>query len=571
MAVCVVHIAAVRVGQLKLHPGQGILCHRVQLADHQGALGLVIKSERLNLTRLDLNGLWGSVQNIALQGLYLPCGNGGAWLQVSDDDAAVLVGDVFPVGGAHYRAAGIGNQEGHTLQGRGGALDILLNHEGGTGRVLEINCLSVVGIDLDGLGLMGGVNGIAGNGGRLGDHQGANHAVDLDLAVLVSLVDTVAGDIAVFVRHILAGGGGDLEGDPLQGFTSEGIPFVDDERSGLGIGDHHRLGVAALTDDHVGGCLIHDVPLGRLDLRNDISAGSQVGDADFAIRIRLKNAVLGEGTVANHPIQAHFTASRRCHTELRPGKGLAGGAVPFLDNQFALGLVLKSQADGAALLDLDGLGLGIHDETRRGLGLRHHHTFSRGQALNADLPVFVRAVDAVAVANEGAVRIGDLELGVGQCHAGIGGADFSDEQNPVRHVLKPHCYHALLSAVCQVDGLRGLDDAVPVRRGYLLQNVGARSEPRPDGSAVFPGHLLANHGAAGARGATQITQLEGGPRQSLTGDRIIFFHNHRIQRHVLEGDRPALPAMEDNGLCAGLLHLESRGGLYLRDGILAGV
>ena len=64
---------------------------------------------------------------------------------------------------------------------------------------------------------------------------------------------------------------------------------------------------------------------------------------------------------ADHAVQPHLTASGSGHPELRAGKGLTGGAVPLLDDELALGLVLEGQADRAAFLDLNGLGLGIND------------------------------------------------------------------------------------------------------------------------------------------------------------------------------------------------------------------
>ena len=115
VAVGGIHIAAFGVGQLELHPGQGLLRHGIQLADDQRALDFVVKSQCLNLSRLDLNALRGAVQDIALQGLDLPSGHRDAGLQVRDDDAACLIGDVLPVAGAHHRAAGIGHQERDSL------------------------------------------------------------------------------------------------------------------------------------------------------------------------------------------------------------------------------------------------------------------------------------------------------------------------------------------------------------------------------------------------------------------------------------------------------------------------
>ena len=62
---------------------------------------------------------------------------------------------------------------------------------------------------------------------------------------------------------------------------------------------------------------------------------------DLARRVSGKDAVLGKRRIANHAVQAHLAASGGGHTELSAGEGLAGGAVPLLDDQRALGLVLK--------------------------------------------------------------------------------------------------------------------------------------------------------------------------------------------------------------------------------------
>ena len=77
------------------------------------------------------------------------------------------------------------------------------------------------------------------------------------------------------------------------------------------------------------------------DLRNDVCPGGQISDADFSIAVGRKNTVLGEGGITDYPIQAHLAAGGGCNSELRTGEGLLCGAVPFLDDQLALGLVLK--------------------------------------------------------------------------------------------------------------------------------------------------------------------------------------------------------------------------------------
>ena len=116
-----------------------------------------------------------------------------------------------------------------------------------------------------------------------------------------------------------------------------------------------------------------------------------------------------------------------------------------------------------------------------------------------------------------------------------------------------------------------MDDAVTICRIYFFQNIRPSGEAGPNGGAVLPGHFLTDHGAAGARGTTQKSQLEGGARQGLAGDAVVFLHNDGIERHIFKLHRLALAAMEDDCLLGGFLELESRGGRHLLDGELAGV
>ena len=64
------------------------------------------------------------------------------------------------------------------------------------------------------------------------------------------------------------------------------------------------------------------------ELCQNIGAGGQVGNADFAVGVRLENPGLGQSAVANHPIQAHFTPGCRGDAELGAGQRLAGSHVP---------------------------------------------------------------------------------------------------------------------------------------------------------------------------------------------------------------------------------------------------
>ena len=325
-AAVIVHHRAVRLGDGKLHPLQGLVGDGIQLVDDKAALGLVEYLQGVGLVVFHSNSLGGIVQQVSALGLYL-LDDIGARFQTGDGNIAVAVGTVFPVGGPHHRA--------------------------------------------------------------------------------------------VCSRH--------LEGHIGQGLLGHAIHLFNEQAALGGVGDDYRLGVSALPDDYIGGGGVDGVPLRGSELCQDIGAGGQVGNTDFSISIRLENPSLGQSGVTDHTIQAHFTPGCRGDAELGSGQRLAGHAVLFLDDQGSAGVIFEGKGDGAARLDLDGLGLGVDLVSVRGSRLRDDDTLARLQALDADLSIFVRPVNAVAVPDQGAVRIGDFELGVRQGHAGIDGAHFADQ------------------------------------------------------------------------------------------------------------------------------------------------
>ena len=562
---------AIHFPDLKLDAGDARSGFFVLLNDGKPARADIIKAKGLYLTRLDENGFRGTIQHKTLHGLDLPRRNGGAGDQVMDNDAAILIGDELSVGVAHNSAAAVGHKEGHALQRRRGALDILFNHKGGAGRVGEMQRLGVIGINYHGLGAAGLVDGVAGNGGRFRHHQRPHHTMDGDFAVLVGEVQAVAADLSVFSGYKLTGRGRHLEGHALQGLPGEGIPLVDHQGSGLGVFHNDSLCITVFADDHVGAGTVHDVPCRGLDLSQHISAGGQIGDRDLALPIRGKDTVLRQGAGADHAIQSHLTASGSGHTELRAGKGLTGGTVPLLNDELALGLVLEGQADRAAFLDLNGLGLSINDIAVRSLCFRHNDALAGFQAGDADLAVLIRPEDAVAVPDQRTVRVGDLEFRVGEGHAGVHGTDLADQEDAIRGVVKADGDNTLLTTVRQIDCFGGVDDAVPIGRVNLLHDIGAAFQPRPDGGGVLAGDLLPDGRAAGAGGAAQKPQLEGAAGERFVGHAVILLNNNGIQRSILEGQGLALTAVEDDFLGGGLLHLEAGSRFHFRHGVLAGI
>lgn len=143
-------------------------------------------------------------------------------------------------------------------------------------------------------------------------------------------------------------------------------------------------------------------------------------------------------------------------------------------------------------------------------------------------------------------------------------ADLADQEVPVRHVFKADSDDALLPVVCQVDGLGGLDDAVPLRRIHLLHDVRSWLQARPDGHAVGAGHLLSDHGAAGTGGTSQVAELEGGPAQGLASDAVRLVYHDGVEGDVLKCQRLVSAALNIDLLGGRLLDGEAGGGFQLR-------
>ncbi len=332
------------------------------------------------------------------------------------------------------------------------------------------------------------------------------------------------------------------------------------------------MGIAALPDDHVGGGGVDDVPAVRgLDFRNDVGTGCEIAYPDFPLTVGGENAVGGEGGRADHTVQPHLTARRRGDAELGPRQDGVGLAVPLLDDELATGLIFEGEDAGAALFDLDGLRLGVDEEASRGLDLGDDDALARFQPLDADLPVLVGSENAIGIADHGAVRVGDLKLGVLQGNAGIGGAHLPHKKEAVRHIVEADRHHGLLPVVCQEHRLGGIDDGVPVRRVHLLHDVGPRLQPGPHGNAIFPCYLLANDSAARAAAPRQIAELEGASGQGLARHAVVLLDNDTIFRGVLKGDGVILARRQIDLLGVRLFDGVAGGGFQLLDFVPARV
>ena len=319
MPVVSVHKSTVGVGKLELRAGNQRAAHAVLLQNDQRSGLPVGEGKGLDLALLDLDGLGGAVQDVALHGLNLAGGDGAAGGEVIDGDAPVGIGDILAVAGADRGPVIVRHQELDAFQRLVvGASNKLLDHQRCAGGIVERQLLRIVGVHHNRLAAAGLVNHIAGESLYLRDHQRPHHAGNLDLAVGVGVIEAVGGGPAALIRHKLASGGSDLEGNAFQRLIGQGILLLDQQGSGAGVLYNNGLRVSAAPNDHIGGRGVDHIAVRGLDLVQHIGAGGQVGNADFPLRVRGKNTVLGQRRRADHAVQTDLTACGSRHAELGP-------------------------------------------------------------------------------------------------------------------------------------------------------------------------------------------------------------------------------------------------------------
>ena len=212
------------------HTVDALAGDRVHLVNESGAGEPVGDLHRGGLAVFDLNVFGLGIQPVVLGGLGL-LDSVPARLQVLQIDDALAVGAVeaqlFPIDPA--------DGELHTLDGLAGLLVQLQDFQvtGGSGLVVEIEGLGVVGVDGHRLGCL--VQHIAAGGLGLGDHHGAGlQPGDDDLALFVCGIEPFGADRAALGVHILAVRGGHSELRSLQGLLGVSVP-LDDHQCALGL------------------------------------------------------------------------------------------------------------------------------------------------------------------------------------------------------------------------------------------------------------------------------------------------------------------------------------------------
>ena len=138
-----VHIAAVCISQFKLHTGQRFMGLRIQFADHQAALGTVVKPKCLSFPCFDLDGFRRGVQHIPFQRLGFPRDDRGPRLQPIDHDAAVFIRDEFAVAVAYHCPGAVCYQERDSLQRCSSTLNVFFDDQAGSRCVFDDHHLGV--------------------------------------------------------------------------------------------------------------------------------------------------------------------------------------------------------------------------------------------------------------------------------------------------------------------------------------------------------------------------------------------------------------------------------------------
>ena len=116
MAVVVVNVPTVGVGQLELRAGDKSAGHAVFLLNHQRTGLGVPKGELLHTSALDFDVLGRTVQDIAFHGLDLSGNHRGSGLNTLQDDFTGFVREIHPIVRADSGTGAVHHLEAHAAQ-----------------------------------------------------------------------------------------------------------------------------------------------------------------------------------------------------------------------------------------------------------------------------------------------------------------------------------------------------------------------------------------------------------------------------------------------------------------------
>ena len=396
------------VGYIELHVGQRRMSSRVDLLDQQLAHRGILKHKGLRIVGIHSDGLRQAVQHISVRGLFLgdDIGAGG---EVEQPDLTVAPGGIEAVGRdvaakvIRKLAVGGRNAEDRAGEGRAGDAVAFLNDQPAVGRIAELQLHDLACFDLNGLRNI--VQHIPVLRARLLDDQrrfGRNPGnTDRACAVRGVVPSGSADDRARAVRHI--------ELDAGQRRMGGGVDLLDQQPAHRGILKHKGLRIVGVYPDGLR-LAVQDVTVRGLFLGHDIGAGGEVEKPDLTVSPGGIEAVRRD--IA--PVVVGVLAACGGDAEDRTGEGRAGDAVPFLNDQPAVGGIAVFEHDGFSRLDLNGLrGIVQHISVLRA-GFLDDQRHAGVEIVNEDRSGAVGGVIAAAVPDDCAAAVRHIKLHVGQ-------------------------------------------------------------------------------------------------------------------------------------------------------------
>ena len=311
---------------------------------------------------------------------------------------------------------------------------------------------------------------------------------------------------------------------------------------------------------HIAGRVINEITVGSFDFRNDIVAGTQVADGDFAIRASTEDAVAGEGGITNDTVLTDFAAGSGGHAELSAGEQLIGLRITLFDDELAIGSVGKSELDRLTSDGGNGLRLRVDSEAVGSLGLGNDDSLVRFEAGNQDSTVGTSLINAVGVTDHTAICVAHIEDRAFQHLVGVDGADLLNEQGAGAGVGKSD---GLGIASSDLNGAGSiLTNQVAIRCLDLSNGVVAGSQALDDDASVTAGHEMAVRGQSAGLDSEVVmdvaicadlstiglTDDELSAGEQLAGSGIGFFDDQFSLGRVFEGDGNDLAGLDVDGL-----------------------
>ena len=328
-----------------------------------------------------------------------------ATLCVGDADDAVAVGGIGP----EDLTIDFANLELDTTEPLSGVLIRLDDLQAARRDVIHDQSLKIVGVDNDGLGSCGFIDGVARNRFHFRHNKCADNISDEDLTICVSHIKAVGRELTTLICHEATIAVGDAELDPFQRLLRDAIKLNDSKST-------ERL-VAKFQRDHLVG-----FDLDRL--RSIVQQIAILGTRFFDDKRRARgNVGNGEGTSTIGDELAigipNEIAVRIGHEELNIRDWFIRCGVHLFHQNATLGLITELHRDDFVGLNFNRLRGIVQDITILGTSFLDDECGVGSNIRNGKSTCAVRHIFAVGITDEVSIGVGHEELNIGDrrvCH-----------------------------------------------------------------------------------------------------------------------------------------------------------